>query len=87
MSLRLTLPSGEEALATGFSSNVLTFVSPRAFAPGAPVVLSRVDREGRLEGRSLGSKRTPAGGFEVRARLVNCRREDRLELEHTFGSP
>lgn len=81
MSMRFVLTSGEEAMATAFSSNVLSFVSPRAYAPGAPIVLARTDREGRIEGRSLGSKRRDDGAFEVRARLVNLRREERLELE------
>ena len=71
--------TGEEAEATAIDGNLLTLLSPRAFAPGAPIRFSTVDFEVErsLEGRTLGSKRVDAGHFEVRMRFVNLRREDR----------
>lgn len=76
------IEGGGEGLALAMAGEIITLSLPRAFAPGAPfrgaVVLD--DREITLEGRTVGSRKTPSGAFEVRVRLVNLRREDRLRL-------
>jgi hypothetical protein len=74
----------DEAVLRSFEKETLCFEGARALAPGAPVTLEVEDVErGRvvLEGRSLGSRK-PAGAerFEIRARLVNLRRETRVWL-------
>ncbi len=73
---------GGEGQALSVAGEVITLTLPRAFAPGAPfrgaVLLE--EREIALEGRTVGSRKTPDGTFEVRVRLVNLRREDRLRL-------
>lgn len=82
MSAPARLAGGELAEAVGFDGSVVAIVSPRAFAPGAPVTLS-VTLEGGdvpVEGRSLGSKRRDDGRFDVRLRTVSLRRELRERL-------
>lgn len=82
----------DEARLLSFAKEVLTFEGPRALAPGAPVTL-RVPREGAseltIEGRSLGARKASADAalFEIRARLVSVRREDRSWLEQALGRP
>lgn len=78
----VSLETGEAARASSFDGGLLVLSSPRAFAPGAPVrfaaVLEGVGR--RFEGRSLGSTRRNDAGFEVRVRLVNLTRGNRIAL-------
>ncbi len=79
MSVKVRLDSGEEAEARAFDGALLTLWSPRAFAPGAPILFTAIT-EGdtrNFEGRALGSKRVAEVQFEVRMRFVNLRREDR----------
>lgn len=81
---------GEDATLLAVEGETLSFVGPRALAPGAPVILE-VPRSGAplaLEGRSLGSRRTPSGEprFEIRARLVNLRKIDREWLLAALAS-
>jgi hypothetical protein len=73
------LDSGEDAEALGFDGTTLTMLSPRAYAPGAPIHFSATtDEDARnFEGRAIGSKRVDDGRFEVRMRFVNLRRADR----------
>lgn len=79
--MKLRLATGEEGEATAIDGNLLTFLSPRAFAPGAPIHFSTLgEAERSLEGRTIGSKRVEDGRFEVRMRFVNLRREDREVL-------
>ena len=87
MSVKVRLDSGEEAEARAFDGALLTLWSPRAFAPGAPILFTATT-EGdtrNFEGRALGSKRVAEVQFEVRMRFVNLRREDRELLEQTLG--
>lgn len=82
------LRAGGEGEAIAWSRDVLHLVLPRAFAPGAPIALT-VELEGgalELTGKTLGSKRRDDGRFDVRARLIDLRREDRARLE-AIGSP
>jgi hypothetical protein len=79
--VKLRLATGEEGEATAIEGNLLTFLSPRAFAPGAPIRFSTLgEAERSFEGRTIGSKRVEDGRFEVRMRFVNLRREDREVL-------
>ena len=87
--MEIELENGEIAQIAAFDGrNALTFESSCAFAPGAPI---RFRAElgfdlGRrtFEGRSLGSKRTETGRFEVRMRFVNLQRESRRALTATL---
>jgi len=84
MSVKIRLESGEEAEALTFDGALLTLLSPRAFAPGAPIRFTATT-EGdvrNFEGRAIGSKRVDDAGFEVRLRFVNLRREERELLAH-----
>ena len=82
MSVRLVLERGGEARAESFDGKVLSCVSPRAFAPGAPIRFRAELPSGEraLDGKSLGSKRREDGAFTVRMRLVSLRREAREAL-------
>jgi hypothetical protein len=77
------LDSGEDAEARNFDGVVLTVVSPRAFAPGAPIRFSTAagGDPRSFEGRTIGSKRV-----DVRLRLVNLRRADRELLVGRLGN-
>ena len=85
--MKLRLESGEEAEASAIDGNILTLLSPRAFAPGAPIRFSTVggEVERAFEGRTLGSKRVDDGRFQVRMRFVNLRRADRERLLEALG--
>jgi hypothetical protein len=82
------LEGGEEADAVRIEGNVLTLLSPRAFAPGAPIRFSVAfeERDRGLEGRTIGSKRVDGVRFEVRLRFVNLRRSDRELLVERLKS-
>jgi hypothetical protein len=80
--VKLRLATGEEGEAIAIDGNLLTLLSPRAFAPGAPIQFSTLgEAERSFEGRTIGSKRVEDGRFEVRMRFVNLRREDREALQ------
>ena len=85
--MKVGLDSGEEGRAERLDGNVLTLLSPRAFAPGSPIRFSVVRNDGSLslEGRTIGSKRIDPHHFEVRMRLVNLRRADRELLIRELG--
>jgi hypothetical protein len=76
------IDGGGEGRALTMAGEIITLSLPRAFAPGAPFRGTVVvpEREIAIEGRTVGSKKTADGAFEVRVRLVNLRREDRLRL-------
>jgi len=86
--VKLRLDSGEDAEARNFDGVVLTVVSPRAFAPGAPIRFSTAagGDPRSFEGRTIGSKRVDDAHFEVRLRLVNLRRADRELLVGRLGN-
>jgi hypothetical protein len=77
--VKVRLDGGEDAEALAFDGTTLTMLSPRAYAPGAPIGFSATtdDQARSFEGRALGSKRGDDGRFEVRMRFVNLRRADR----------
>jgi hypothetical protein len=77
--MKIRLESGEDAEARAFDGNLLTLLSPRAFAPGSPIrfVATPDGEERHFEGRAIGSKRIDDSHFEVRMRFVNLRRGDR----------
>ncbi|MEO0321684.1 MAG: hypothetical protein AAF447_01910 [Myxococcota bacterium] len=84
MSVPVRIAEAEGAFVS-YASEVIELVSPAPFAPGAP---TRFEVAGLpLEGKSLGSKRRPAGDFTVRFRLVNLRREHRRRLEALVTEP
>lgn len=68
--------------------SVVRLRAPKAFPPGQPLAFAipTAGAELRLEARSIGSKRREDGAFEVRARLVNLRKEAREALERTWAS-
>ncbi|MBW1759951.1 MAG: hypothetical protein JRG67_05785 [Deltaproteobacteria bacterium] len=85
--MKLRLDTGEDAEARTFDGALLTLLSPRPFAPGAPIRFTATS-EGDLrsfEGRVLGSKRVDDAHFEVRMRFVNLRRHDREILADRVG--
>ena len=85
MSVQIRLDSGEDAEARTFDGALLTLLSPRAFAPGAPIRFTATTQADTrtFEGRAIGSKRVDDSRFEVRMRFVNLRRDDReLLAEH-----
>lgn len=77
--MKVCLQSGEEAQARRIDGNVLTLLSPKAFAPGSPIHFSVAlnDDSRNFEGRTIGSERVDPERFEVRLRFVNLRRADR----------
>lgn len=81
------LTTGEEAELHRLEGERVALVSPRAFAPGAPLELQALvgGEDVPLRGKSLGSKRREDGRFDVRARLVSLRRVDRERLAQALG--
>ena len=86
--MEIEFDGGEKAEARTFEGHILTFLSPRAFASGAPIGFTVVmgDHRRALEGRCVGSRRAEDGRFEVRMRLVNLRRDDRHALGEAVRS-
>ena len=82
MSARVVLAAGGEGEAARIEGEVLHLIPARAFAPGAPVALeATIEGEAvALTGKSIGSKRRDDGRFDVRLRMTNLRREERLRL-------
>jgi hypothetical protein len=78
----VALEGGGRGEALMLEGEVLRMVLDRALPPGTPIVvtLARAELELRLQGKTLGSKRLEDGRYEVRVRLVNLRREDRVRL-------
>jgi hypothetical protein len=73
---------GAVGQAMSFEGELLVARLSRAFAPGTPVkgTITLPDGDIPIEGRAIGSKRTTDGTFEVRARVINLRRETRERL-------
>ncbi|MFO0696106.1 MAG: hypothetical protein U0230_21260 [Polyangiales bacterium] len=87
MSVHGKLSTGEDAELVAFDGNHLSFRTPRAFAPGAPVEL-RFELSGAplaVQAKAHGSKREPDGLFVVRGRTIGQRREDREALLAALG--
>ncbi len=82
MSAKVVLAAGGEGEAVRFEGEVLSLILGRAFAPGAPVALEATIGTDTiaLTGKSIGSKRREDGRFDVRLRMTNLRREDRVRL-------
>ena len=82
MSVPLRLEGGDAGEALRVEGEVLAIVSPRAFAPGAPVrmEIDAGDEPVSVEGKTIGSKRRDDGRFDVRLRLINLRRAHRDAL-------
>jgi len=69
---------GGEGELLALSGENLEVVSPKAFAPGAPVRFEVEEME--LKGRCVKCKRGDDGRFELRLRMVNLRRAHRERL-------
>jgi hypothetical protein len=80
-----TIAGGPEVTLTAIEAERVSFACARPFAPGEPLVLRLESR--RFDAKAIGSKRREDGAFDVRARLVNLRRDDRawLEEQRTSG--
>jgi hypothetical protein len=80
--VEIELDRGDKAEIDSLEGNMLTFRSPRAFPPGAPIrFIVMIDEHRRaFEGRSIGATRIEGDLFEVRMRFVNLRRDDREAL-------
>lgn len=78
----LRLATGEDAELLSLEGVQAALVSPRAFAPGAPIAFDALLGDGpvALEGKSHGSRRRGDGRFDVSLRMINLRREDRERL-------
>ena len=84
----LRLDRGGEGELVSIEGETVALVSPRAYAPGAPIEMTALtEADIPLRGKSLGSKRRPDDRFDVRARLVNLKREDRERLATLLSSP
>jgi hypothetical protein len=82
VSAPVVLRGGGEGEATRLEGEVLHVILARAFAPGAPVAFDATiaGEPVALTGKAIGSKRRDDGRFDVRLRMTNLRREDRLRL-------
>lgn len=68
---------------------VVQLRTPKAFPPGQPLSFTLQGGAGtelRYEARSIGSKRRDDGAFELRARLINLRKDAREALERLMTS-
>jgi hypothetical protein len=74
-----------EGAITSIAGSVVTLSSPKAFPPGQPLEFTLCDSSLRLEARSIGSKRSANGEFELRVRLINLRKATREALEAAWS--
>lgn len=91
MTLTIQIGAQEGAL-IAFEKNVYSLRMPSAFAPGQPLELRVLARQGQdqeeeqkeseftIEARTIGSKLEEDGLYLVRARAINLRREHREAL-------
>lgn len=88
MSVHVRLEDGRAAEAVAFEDGQVVLLSPRAFAPGAPVAFEAALPEGpqALAGKTVRCRRRDDGRFEVRLRPVNLRRDQREALEAALGA-
>lgn len=82
MSIAVRIEGAEGSAVAIQNGELITLHLPRPFAPGTPFkgVVTAEGVETAIEGRASGSKRIREGVFEVRARLVSLRRDDRERL-------
>lgn len=79
------LSTGEDVQLTAFEGESIEFLSPRAFAPGAPCALvASLSPDLSISVKCLGSKRIDDGRFRVKGRTIAMRREDRERLVHAL---
>jgi hypothetical protein len=77
--------AGKSVELHGFDGKNLHLVSAVAFAPGQRIAPSfALDAPLSLQLKSLGSVRRPDGRFDVRARAVTLRKEERALLLSAF---
>jgi len=67
---------------------LLQLWSAKPFPPGQPLQLrvTALEPALQLEGRSLGSKRSPDGTYALRLRLINLQKPSREALERAWAS-
>jgi hypothetical protein len=70
---------------TDISGLLVTLRSPKAFPPGQPLEFTLSDSNLQLQARSIGSKRSADGEFELRVRLINLRKQAREALEAAWS--
>jgi len=86
MSVEITV-MGEPGEALSFDgTETLALVAPRAFAPGTPIEMRfRVGESAHtIRGKARGSRRRDDGRYDVQARLISLRREQRLALRRAL---
>ena len=78
----LRLDRGDDAELVSIDGETVALISPRAYAPGAPIEMTARadDSDILLRGKSLGSKRRPDDRFDIRARMINLTRDHRALL-------
>ena len=76
-----------EATVVACDDKLLTTLAQIALPPGRPMQVTLQLPEGALvlAGRCIGSKKREEGGFTIRMRLTNLRREMREAIARTFG--
>ena len=80
------LRDGEPIELVGYDGKLLRLVCARAMAPGQPLeVRAELTSPVEIRGKAVGSKKRDDGRFDVRARLVNLRREVREQLTGMLG--
>jgi hypothetical protein len=65
---------------------IVTLRSPNAFPPGQPLEFTLAESSLHLQARSIGSKRSASGDFELRVRLINLRKAAREALEAVWAA-
>jgi hypothetical protein len=70
---------------TDIAGLLVTLSSPKAFPPGQPLEFTLSEPSLRLQARSIGSKRSASGEFELRVRLINLRKDAREALEAAWS--
>lgn len=85
--LRAELDGAGEAWLVSLDGERGTFRSPKAFAPGAPVSVvlhlargTEADVAVAVRGKTIGSKREPAGTFLVQMKLPGLSKEARARI-------
>ncbi len=84
----MKLGDGADVEVIGLQSEILALVASRAFAPGYPIELVGACNDVSLSfaGRTVDSKIREDGRFDVRLRLVNLRRGQRIAMSEHFAT-
>ena len=95
MTVSVTFEGGGAGVLEAISGDRVRLRSPRAFAPGTPVVLSAAVGDGDggdsgertvvLPAKTIGSKRDADGSFLVDMKLISVSKEIRQRLERTLA--